>query len=159
MTAMVADETPKKKTRKKAPPEQLRAAVDAGVEAAEAVLDGEPIAGVLKLADAPKSSKPKPKPGQKGFDWQTEYPGEQVYVYTAPSGTTIGLTRLGPHRKPKPGLLRRLHREEGKMSVLWYFVELASSPASLTVQEQLEEDEYADMVKGWADFAGIELNP
>lgn len=106
----------------------------------------------------PKPPKPKAKPGEKDFDWHTEYPDEDdVYVYTSPSGLTIGLTTLGPKRKPKPGLLRRLHREGG-MSVMWYFLELASSPASLRLQEELEEAEYTAMLRGWADFAGIELS-
>ena len=80
-----------------------------------------------------------------------------MYVFTAGDGLTIGLTRLGPHRKPKPGLLRRLHREGG-MSVMWYFLELASSPASLRLQEELEEEDYTKMLRGWAEFAGIELS-
>ena len=81
MTAMAAEETPKKKTRKRASPEQLRAAVDAGVDAANAVLGDTETK--LHVVEEPK---PKPKPGAKGFDWQTEYPGEEVYVYTVPAG-------------------------------------------------------------------------
>jgi hypothetical protein len=104
-----------------------------------------------------KVVKPAPKPGTKEFDWQAEYPGEECYVFTSSDGLTIGLTRLGPHRKPKPGLLRRLHREGG-MSVMWYFIELASSPTSLKVQEELEEEDYTKMLRGWAEFAGIELS-
>lgn len=136
MTAM-AEEAPKKKTAKKAVPTP-----------------------VLEDANGPpalKVVKPKAKPGTADFDWQDEYPGEEVYVYTATTGLTIGLTRMGPSRKPKPGLLRRLHREGG-LSVMWYFIELASSPASLTLQEELDEADYTKMLRGWAEFAGIELS-
>lgn len=102
--------------------------------------------------------KPKVKPGHEDFDWKTEYPDEDdVYVFTSSEGLTIGLAKLGPKRKPKPGLLRRLHREGG-MSVMWYFIELASSDASLKLQEELEEQDYTSMLRGWAEFAGIELS-
>lgn len=102
--------------------------------------------------------KPKPKPGSADFDWQAEYPGEEVYVFTAEDGLTIGLTKLGPNRKPKPGLLRTYHRQGG-MSVMWYFIELASDfgGVALKVMEDLDEEEYTKMLRGWAEFAGIEL--
>jgi hypothetical protein len=57
--------------------------------------------------------KPKPKPGDAKFDWQTEYPGEELFVFTAADGTTVGLTRLGPKRRPKPGKLALLERRAG----------------------------------------------
>jgi hypothetical protein len=101
--------------------------------------------------------KPKPKPGEKDFDWAAEYPGERCWVYTSPAGLTVGLTALGPTRQPKPGKLRRLHHEGG-LSVMWHFIELVSSPNSLLVQEELESDEYNNMLRGWAEFAGIELS-
>lgn len=154
MTAMAEAPTPKKKPRKKIGP--------AAEEAVTDYLDGnttpeESVAAFGSSSPPLKVIKPKPKPGAKDFDWAGEYPGEEVYVFTSVDGLTIGLTRLGPHRKPKPGLLRRLHREGG-MSVMWYFIELASSPASLKVQEELEEDDYTKMLRGWAEFAGIELS-
>lgn len=132
MTAM-EQERPKKKAGKKT------------------AMADDPAAPPLKVV------RPSAKPGSADFDWQTEYPGEECYVYTSPQGLTIGLTRLGPDRKPKPGKLRRLHREGG-MSVMWYFLELASSPTSLQVQEELDEEDYTAMLRGWAEFAGIELS-
>jgi hypothetical protein len=110
--------------------------------------------------DAPpplKVVKPKPKPGAADYDWQAEYPGEEVYVFTSEDGLTIGLTKLGPNRKPKPGKLRTYHRQGG-MSVMWYFIELVSSPTALTLQEELEDEDYTKMLRGWADFADIELS-
>jgi hypothetical protein len=129
-------------------------------------LDSDMTAEDLLLAsdpDAPPPLKvvkpvPKPKPGTKEFDWAAEYPGEECYVFTSSEGLTIGLTKLNPvTRKPKPGKLRRLHREGG-LSVMWYFIELVSTPESLTVQEELDEEDYTAMLKGWAEFAGIELS-
>ena len=103
-------------------------------------------------------SRPKVKPGHKDYDWKAEYPDDDdVYVFTSSQGLTIGMAQLGPKRKPKPGKLRRLHREGG-MSVMWYFIELASSDASLELQEELEEEDYTNMLRGWAEFAGIELS-
>jgi hypothetical protein len=143
MSTAMSEDTAVDPPKKKAPKKAASATVEATTTA-----DG-PVLHVVK---------PAIKPGAKGFDWQAEYPGEDLYVYTVPeSGLTIGLTRLGPNRKPKPGLLRRLHREGG-MSVMWYFIELASSPASLKVQEELEEEDYTAMLRGWAEFAGIELS-
>jgi len=108
-----------------------------------------------------EAPKRQAKPGEKDFDWSNEYPGEEVFVFTASDGTTIGLTKLGPNRKPKPGKLARFERENKNGSAgvqtLWYFIELVSSPASLRLQEELEEEDYAAMTTQWADFAGIEL--
>ena len=106
----------------------------------------------------------KAKPGAADYDWQSEYPDEEVFVYTVPEGTrspaglTIGLTKLNATtRKPKPGKLRTYHREGG-MSVMWYFIELVSTPTSLKVQEELEDEEYTAMLREWAEWAGIELS-
>jgi len=111
-----------------------------------------------------KPPGPKPKPGTKDYDWAAQYPGEECYVYTVPEGTqspaglTIGLTKLNSTtRKPKPGKLRRLYRDGG-LSVMWYFIELVSTPESLELQEELDDNEYTAMLKGWAEFAGIELS-
>lgn len=101
--------------------------------------------------------KPKLKPGDPNFPWQDEYPGEEVFVFTAEDGTTVGLTKLGPKRRPKPGKLALLDEQGDGIKVLWYFLKLASSDASRQVQAELEEEDYAAMSREWADFAGIEL--
>ncbi|OBJ52432.1 hypothetical protein [Mycobacterium asiaticum] len=109
-----------------------------------------------KTAGAAAASKSKP--GDKDFDWQSEYPGEEVFVFTASDGVTIGLTKLGPKRRPKPGKLALLDEEQGAgIKVLWYFLKLASSDASRALQAELEEEDYAAMSRQWAEFAGIEL--
>ncbi|WP_136246191.1 hypothetical protein [Mycobacterium intracellulare] len=102
-------------------------------------------------------SAPKPKPGDADFDWQSEYPGEELFVFTASNGLTVGLTKLGPNRRPKPGKLALLDEQNDGIKVLWYFLKLASSDASRQVQAELDEEDYAAMCRQWADFAGLEL--
>ena len=41
--------------------------------------------------------KPKPEPGSPDFDWQAEYPGEEVFVYTVPASA-----RRSPGGKQSP---------------------------------------------------------
>lgn len=109
-------------------------------------------------AKAPASSNgAKPKPGDKDYDWSQDYPGEEVFVFNASDGTTVGLTKLGPNRRPKPGKLALLDEQNDGIKVLWYFLKLASSDASRQVQAELDEEDYADMCRQWAEFAGIEL--
>jgi hypothetical protein len=114
-----------------------------------------------KAASAPATTngaaKPKPKPGDKSYDWAKEYPGEELFVFTASDGTTVGLTKLGPKRRPKPGKLALLDEHNDGIKVLWYFLKLASSDTSREVQAELEEEDYAAMCRQWAEFAGIEL--
>lgn len=110
-----------------------------------------------KAASNGAAPKPKPKPGDPDFQWEKEYPGEEVFVFTASDGTTVGLTKLGPKRRPKPGKLALLDEQNDGIKVLWYFLKLASSDASRQVQAELEEKDYAAMSREWAAFAGIEL--
>lgn len=106
-----------------------------------------------------KKAAPKPnaKPGDPNYDWTQDYPDEEVFVFTASDGTTVGLTKLGPNRRPKPGKLALLDEQNNGIKVLWYFLKLASSDASREVQAELEEEDYAAMTREWAEFAGIEL--
>jgi hypothetical protein len=113
-------------------------------------------------APAEKPAATKKKPGEPGFDWQQEYVGEEVMVFTTADGdVTVGLTKLGPSRKPKPGVLRRVNaecRESGNaFPMLWYFLELASSPTSLKVQELLEDADYSKMLEQWMEWTDLEL--
>jgi hypothetical protein len=108
-------------------------------------------------APAPATNGARPKPGDKNFDWAAEYPGEEVFVFTASDGTTVGLTKLGPKRRPKPGKLALLDEQNDGIKVLWYFLKLASSDTSRQVQAELDEEDYAAMAREWAEFAGIEL--
>ena len=57
---------------------------------------------------AAKAIEPPAKPGDKGFDWQSEYPGEDVFVYTSSEGVTVGLARMSSERAPGPGRQREV---------------------------------------------------
>lgn len=137
----------------------------------------EEVADIL-LADDPDAppplhvvepTKPKPKPGDPEFDWQAEYPGEEVYIYTVPEtakispqgkqspvGLTIGLAKLSEDRAPNPGEMEEAY-EAGGFAPMWLFLRYVSSPAAMEVRKLLRPFEYNEMLRGWADFAGIEL--
>jgi len=150
MTAMA--EAPKKKAGKKAA-EQLELDVIPPLHAVE---------------DEP--SKPKPNPGDPDFDWQTEYPDEEIYVYTVPKtarktpagkqsppGMTIGMAKLTEDRAPNPGEMEEAY-EAGGFAPMWLFLREVSSPDARRLQKMLRPPEYNQMLRGWAKFAGIELS-
>lgn len=126
---------------------------------------GTPLDGTLHVVEPLKL-----EPGSADFDWQTEYPDEEVYVYTVPEdakkspmgkqsppGLTIGLARLNEDRAPNPGEMQEAD-ERGGFAPMWLFIKCVSSPNSLRLQKQLRPVEYNDMLRGWAKFAGIELS-
>jgi hypothetical protein len=158
MTAM-EQEQPKKKSRK--------------TVAAE--LEAE---GFATTADAPEVmtpplhvvEEPRAKPGDPDYDWQSEYPDEEIYVYTVPQdarkspqgkqsppGLTIGLAKITEDRAPNPGEMQEAD-ERGGFAPMWVFIRAVSSPSSLRLQKLLRPAEYNAMLRGWADFAGIELS-
>jgi hypothetical protein len=132
------------------------------------VTDEEKESAKLHVVEEP--AKPKAKPGDPGFDWQEEYPGEEIYVYTVPQdakkspagkqsppGLTIGLCRLTEDRAPNPGEMQDAY-EAGGFAPMWLFIAEVSSPASRKLQKLLRPAEYNEMLRGWAKFAGIELS-
>lgn len=149
MMEPMEEERPKKKTRKAAEP--LHTTLDAALHVVE-----EP--------------KPTPKPGEKDFDWQAEYPGEKIYIYTVPDtakksvsgkqspiGLTIGLAALTEDRAPNPGEMKEAE-EIGGFKPMWVFIDCVTSPAAERLMKQLRPAEYNDLLRGWAKFAGIELS-
>ena len=151
MTAMA--ETPKKKSGKKA--EQLELSLEEG--------STPPLHVVME-------DRPKLQPGDKDFDWQEEYPGEEIYVYTVPQtakksasgkqsppGMTIGMAKLTEDRAPNPGEMEDAY-ETGGFAPMWLFLREVSSPAARRLQKKLRPAEYNEMLRGWAKFAGIELS-
>ena len=137
-------------------------------EVADTLLASDPDAPPpLHVVDPPK---PKPKPGDADFDWQTEYPDEQVYVYTVPEtakkspqgkqspvGLTIGLAGLSEDRAPNPGEMQEAY-EAGGFAPMWLFIRCVTSPTAMKLTKLLRPVEYNEMLRGWADFAGIELS-
>lgn len=108
-------------------------------------------------------SKPKPAPGEKGFDWQAEYPDEQVYVYTTPKdqtdtkgnpigGQTVGLAAISGQRQPSVGFLRRVrHRQEFDQIV--DMIELVASDAALTVIDEWKPTDLQDLFEQWSAWS------
>ena len=95
--------------------------------------------------------RPSAEPGDADFDWQSEYPDEKVFVYTTADKRTIGLAAISDKRKIKPGQLRKA-RLKGEQELLWVLIERISSPASLELSDELEDDEYRSMVDAWAEW-------
>lgn len=93
------------------------------------------------------------KPGDKEFDWSAEYPGEDVYVFTASDGTTVGLAAAAGGRKLKPGDFRKMsHMEPWQQN--FYLIEKVASPAALVISDNLDDQDYADLMQGWTEWSG-----
>ena len=107
---------------------------------------------VEPIVKLPAEKTPKPAPGAPGFDWQSEYPDEKVYVYTASNGTTVGIAAMVGARKPKSGFLRQL-RKEAAMEQMWTILELVMSPAALDVSDEFEDEDYGAMYAGWSEWS------
>jgi hypothetical protein len=95
---------------------------------------------------------PPPKPGESGFDWQAEYPGEDVFVFTAKTGTTVGLAAMGEKRRPKPGVLRKL-RHQPPIEQMWFVIERVSSENALAVSDEFDDKDYSDMFEQWSEWS------
>lgn len=107
---------------------------------------------VSKAAPKKAVKKAPPKPGEPGFDWQTEYPGEDVFVFTADDGTTVGLAALGPTRKFRAGEIRKA-RHLNEVDQMFVVLERVASPAALEVSDQFEDADYGRMFGEWSEWA------
>jgi hypothetical protein len=149
---------------------------DHTLEEAVKEIDGAVAEHDLLLASDPDAPPPlhvvgpQPKPGDADFDWQTEYPDELFYVYTVPEtakkspqgrqspiGLTIGLAGLSEDRAPNPGEMQEAD-ERGGFAPMWLFLRCVTSPTAMKLTKLLRPTEYNEMLRGWADFAGIELS-
>lgn len=105
--------------------------------------------GAVKKA-APASNGHK-KPGDSGFDWQGEYPGEDVFVFEASDGQTIGLARPVGDRAFRPGDFRAMMHMES-WQVPFYTIEKVACPAALAVADQLKDDDFGQMMTQWSEW-------
>jgi hypothetical protein len=106
---------------------------------------------------------PQPEPGDKRFDWQAEYPDEQVFVYTTPKdqkdnrgnpvgGQTVGLAAIGPKRQPSVGFLRRVrHKQEFDQVV--DMIELVASDAALTLLDEWNPSDLQNLFEQWNEWS------
>jgi hypothetical protein len=102
-------------------------------------------------------------PGDKGYDWQAEYPDEDVFVYTVPKGVndnhgddiggqTIGLAAIGPKRQPSVGFLRRVrHKQEFDQVV--DMIEMVASPAALSLLDEWNPSDLQNLFEQWNEWA------
>lgn len=107
--------------------------------------------------------KPEPKPGDKGFDWQAEYPDEKVFVWTTPKdqksnrgddigGQTIGLAAISKKRQPSVGFLRRVrHKQEFDQVV--DMIEMVASDAALALMDEWNPSDLQDMFEHWNEWS------
>lgn len=106
-----------------------------------------------KKAPAKRAArKAPPKPGEPGFDWQKEYPGEEVFVFTAEDGTTVGLAALGPTRKFKAGEIRKA-RHLNEIDQMFVVIERVASPAALAISDEFADEDYGRMFGEWSEWA------
>lgn len=106
----------------------------------------------------PKKKAPKlaavttepPAPGEAGFDWQAQYPGEEVFVFTASDGRTVGLARISEKRRPKPGMLRQL-RKQHEAEQMYRMIEFVACDAALEVSDDFDDTDYARMYNDYLE--------
>lgn len=112
--------------------------------------------GTIVITDTldlePEPDKPAAKPGEPGFDWTAEYEDEDVFVYTATTGVTVGLAAMSDKRRPKPGTLRKL-RFQPQVEQMWFVLETVSSPAALEVSDEFDDKDYSQMWEQWSEWS------
>jgi hypothetical protein len=85
----------------------------------------------------PPQPKAAAKPGEKDFDWSSEYEDQPFMLYTTDSGVTVGLAS-GKGRL-KPGDFRRMSHMQD-----W----------QATLSDDFDDDEYGAMMKAWTEWSG-----
>lgn len=133
--------------------QSTEADIDAELERLER-LDNDDIEGTIDELKAPEvpPSNDGIEPGSPEFDWQLEYPGEPVFVFTSSTGVTVGMAALAGARKPAMGALRLL-RKSNYLDQMWTTLEWVSSPAALAVSDEFSEEEYSAMFVAWAEWS------
>jgi hypothetical protein len=111
-----------------------------------------PLVDDLDPVEVTQAPPNPPKPGESGFDWQAEYPGEEVFVFTAEDGTTVGLAAMGEKRRPKPGVLRKL-RHQPAIEQMWFVIERVSSENALAVSDEFDDKDYSQMFEKWSEWS------
>lgn len=105
------------------------------------------------VAEANAKIKANAKPGDPDFDWLQEYPDEDVFVFTASTGITVGLAAAAGDRKLKPGDFRKMsHMEPWAQN--FYLIEKVSCPKALEISDNLDDADYAAMMQGWTEWSG-----
>lgn len=107
--------------------------------------------------------KPQPAPGEKGYDWQAQYPDERVFVYRTPKdqktnkgeplgGVTIGLAAISEKRQPSVGFLRRVRRKPEFDQVL-DMIEVVACDAALDLLDEWRPTDLQNMFEEWSEWS------
>lgn len=150
MTAVA--EQPTKKAKKKAQDINLS---DAAVD--------ELVTETAVPVEDKAEDKPEPRPGDADFDWQTEYPGEKVFTYTTPSGTTtrhgepyenviVGLAAISEKRQPDFDFLRVTRKRPEFEQIMDMLEDVVASEAALNVLGPFRTDLIVEMWSEWSDW-------
>jgi hypothetical protein len=108
-------------------------------------------------------AKAEPKPGEKGFDWEAEYPDERVFVYTTPKdqkdnsgndigGQVVGLAAISEKRQPSFGFLRRVRRKQEFDQVV-DMIEMVASEAALSLMDEWNPSDMQDLFEQWNEWS------
>lgn len=111
----------------------------------------------------PESEVPLPaEPGEPGFDWQAEYPGERVFIYTTPDGMTtskgepyggivFGLAGISEKRQPDIDFIRETRRKDQFSQVL-DMLELVACDDALAVVGPMKSADLVEMWDQWSEW-------
>lgn len=107
--------------------------------------------------------KPKPVLGDKDYDWQQEYPDEDVFLYTTPaeqvttkgdpcSGVTIGLAAISEKRQPSVGFLRSVRRKPEFDQVL-DMIEIVACDKALELMDPWKPTDLQNLFEKWSEWS------
>lgn len=116
-----------------------------------------------KLPVNGNGSKPEPVPGDKGYDWNAEYPDERVLRYVTPKdlktargepfgGRVIGLAAISEKRQPEVGFLRQVRRKPEFDQVL-DMIEMVASDAALSLIDKMRPTDLQNMFEEWSEWS------
>lgn len=106
---------------------------------------------MVAVAEGPKADPaPPPSPGEPGFPWQDEYPGEKVFTYTH-DGVSVGLAAISPKRQPSIGFLRKTRKQPEFEQVL-DMVEFIASEKALDIINEWVPTDLLSMFEEWSEW-------
>ena len=101
-----------------------------------------------------KPAKPAPKPGDKDYDWASQYDTEEVYLHTFPDGTVVGLKPFGSIYSKT--WLYKVRNAASDVDLEFSALDRGSCPAARAVLESLDDtegDPLSDLFTAWAKAA------
>lgn len=107
--------------------------------------------------------KPAPIPGDKGYDWKQDYPGERVFRYTTPKdqkttqgdscgGKVVGLAAISEKRQPSVGFLRAVRRKPEFDQVL-DMIEIVACDKALALIDEWRPTDLQALFEQWSEWS------